>query len=106
MATLRANGEKLFELTATKFFTDGAEGDPMTKEHKVTFRAMSSGYVLKKTDVKTNYGFGGDAKLYAGTWKRHAKIKKELMGDQSALFAAMQRWADQLIAKGWDAEIA
>jgi hypothetical protein len=105
MAKLKSNGETLFEMKAVRFFTDGADGDAMTKEHKITYRAMSSGFILKKTDIRCNYGMGGNDKYYPGTWKRAGKIKADLLNDKPALFNGMQRWADQLTAKGWDAEI-
>ena len=106
MATLKANGNILVELKAVKFFTDGADGDRMNKEHKITYRAMSSGYVLKKTDLKVDYGMGTGYTTIPGTWKRHGKIKADLLGNKAALFNGFQTWADQLTAKGWDAEIS
>ena len=105
MAKLKSNGETLVEMTAFRIFTDGADGDTMTKEHKITLRAMSSGIVLKKTDVRCDYGFGNGAKYYPGTWKRLGRIKANLLNDKPALFNSMQAWADDLRNKGWDAEV-
>lgn len=106
MAKLSANGNVLVELIAVKQYSDGADADAMTKTRKVTLRAMSSGFVLKKTDFKLNYGIGKKDEYYPGNWKRSGKIKQDLMNDKNKLFEAMLNWQTDLRDKGWEAEIS
>lgn len=106
MATLKANGEVLVKMSCSRISRDNAEGDEMTRETVITYLFMSSGWTLKKTDSRLDFGLGDGPKYYPGTWKRHKRIKSGLIEDKKALFEAVQQWADGLRAKGWDAEIA
>lgn len=106
MATLRANGEVLVEMTVARERTDGAEADPMRLVERIVYRAMSSGFMLKKTTVTADYGTGGTPRPHSDGWKRMPnRIKAELLADKAKLFEAMQLWCDNLRAKGWDAEL-
>ena len=78
----------------------------MTLTKTITYRAMSSGYVLKRIETVTDYAIGGTPSRSTSGWKRAGKIKAHLMQNRSALFDAMAEWADQLREKGWDAEIS
>jgi len=106
MATLKSNGNLLVEMKVSKFTSDGAEGDPMTKREVLTYRAMSGGWMLRKIDVWLDYGLGSGEEKIRGVWRRHSKIKKELLSDKRELFNRMQTWADNLRLKGFDAEIS
>ena len=92
-------------MVCRKTRTDGAEADAMTCTDVYTFRAMTSGYILKRHDTTICLGIGGAGSRHAGEWKRHGKIKRELLGDNRRVFEAMQSWADGLVAKGYDAEM-
>ena len=105
MAKLSANGEVIIEMVTRTLRTDGADADPMTCETRTTRRAMTSGYVLIRHDVKADYGFGGPVRWHNGTWKRDGKIKAELLANHDALRAAFHAWADKYRAKGMAVEI-
>ncbi len=106
MATLKCNGEILAELVAEKHQSDGAEADAMTLRRRMTYRVMESGFVLRKDDTWSDYGFGNGEQYHAGSWKRAGKTKAPLMADRTALLAAMNQWADALKAKGWITTVA
>jgi len=106
MATLKANGDCLVEMILHRTTTDGADGDEMRLMERKTYRAMSSGYTLKKRDVFCDYGLGSETKWHTGVWKRCGKIKAALLADRAALFEGFQAWADQLREKGWDVELS
>lgn len=101
MAKLKSNGEIIAELIAEKAMSDGADADAMTLRRRITYRAMESGFVLRKDDHWSDYGFGNGEQYCPGTWKRAGKTKAHLLNDRSALLAAMNQWADALKAKGW-----
>lgn len=106
MAKLSSNGKALAELIACKRTTDNADADAMTRTTKATYRVMESGFVLKKVDSWLDFGFGKGEEYFPGTWKRFGKVKPALLQNSTALFNAMQKWCDELIEKGWDAEIS
>jgi hypothetical protein len=107
MATLRSNGKCIVEMRVYRSRTDGADGDEMTMNTVTIYRAMSSGKVLKKSNGIFNYGVNGTHQKCTGHWLVCGKIKAELVNKgNSAIFEAMQSWADQLRDKGMDVEIS
>ena len=113
MATLKRHGEVLSEMIACWQQSDGADGDPMTRTIRKTYRIMSDGQTLVRSDVRTDYGTGGNPEWHNGTWKlmlrkdgKPTKVKAEMLADNGQLMDGMQTWADGLRAKGWDAEIS
>ena len=107
MATIKANGDCIVEMKVYRHKTDNADGDPMTSEMTTTYRAMSSGKILKKTSGIFDYGTGGNPSKMAGHWTVCGKIKADLVqAGKSAIFEAMQSWADKLRDKGLDVEIS
>lgn len=106
MATLKANGEVIAEIIARKTDTDGAEADPMEQTVIVTYRIMSSGYVLRRGDTISDYGTGGKPTKHAGGWKRFGKLRAALLrGGTREIRQAAGNWADNLRATGWDAKV-
>ncbi len=106
MAKLSANGDCIIEMRSERRQTDGADADEMSLTTRTTRRAMTSGYVLVRTDVLADYGTGGTPRWHNGTWKRNGKIKAALMANHDALKAAFHAWADQMRAKGVDVEVS
>lgn len=107
MATLRANGDTVAELVYYgNVQSDGAEADAMTRRNRYTYRAMSSGVMLRKVDSWLNWGTGQGEMYYPGNWKRSGKVKAEIRGNVAEIRNRMQSWADDLRNRGLDAEIS
>lgn len=103
MAKLSSNGKCICEMKVYSKKTDRADGDAMTQETTTTYRAMSSGKILKNLVVVTDYGMGAPTRNNYG-WKVKGKIK-ETLKTNSEIISAMQSWCDQLSTRGYDAEI-
>ena len=101
MATLKANGSAISEMVLSRVI-DKTEDSYTEKE--TYFRAMSSGHILRKVKMR-HYVDGMLFDTYEGTWKRHRKIKKELVGHNDKIKNAMSAWSEQLNQLGHDTEI-
>jgi hypothetical protein len=112
MATIRANGECLAEMKIYRSRTDNADGgvgsiDEMRIDTVTTYRAMSSGKMLRKISSVIDYGTGGNPTHAPGHWTVCGRVKPSLLtAGRRAVFAAMQAWADELRQKGLDVEMS
>ena len=102
MATLRANGKTIISLKVSRANIEDDSGTQTTTE--TIYRAMSSGKVLTKTTWRGSID-GLPATSHSTGWKVKGKIKKSIAGDCAAIRRAMFNWQDDLISKGYDAEI-
>ncbi len=109
MATLRKNGEIITELTIYRSQTDGADGgiDEMRLDKITKYRAMTSGKILRKIQIISDYGTGSPAKKFDYGWKVYGKIKPELIKnkDFEGIRKGFFEWHERLLLKGLECEI-
>jgi hypothetical protein len=105
MATLTANGKAIAEMTLSYRMTDGADADEMSQAVVKTYRAMTSGKILVKTVITSDYGIGGKPGKTVIPWKVNGRVKPQLMTDNQAFRDAWHAWQEQLAGRGHDAEV-
>lgn len=104
MASLSKNGTVLASLVCRKTREEPGDESGSYTTQKIEYRAMSSGVMLKKVSavaVCDEMPIG----RYSGDWKRAGKVKANLMSDRDALRAAMDAWAADLRAKGYETTV-
>lgn len=104
MAKLSANGNKLIDMVCTK---EESTYDNNKRRVTVTYRLMTKGYLLVKSDSLIMDTTGKKLKYYPGNWRRHSenKYKPEIINDKNARLITFTEYAELIRRKGYDVKL-